>query len=62
MGPKIRPSGPAMVNSGRKAQTMMAVENNRLRSISPRPARMRSLQRQLGVASRQRGAGRCSPR
>ena len=41
MGPKICPSGPAMVNSGRNAHTMMAVENARLRCTSPEARRIR---------------------
>ena len=60
MGPKICPSGPAMVNSGRKAQTMIAVEKNRLRWISPDARMIRSWQRQLGVLRRLQDGGRCS--
>ena len=43
IGPKIWPSGPFMVNNGNRAQTMMIVEKNRLRSTSPEARMMRSL-------------------
>jgi hypothetical protein len=43
MGPKICPSGPFIMKSGKKAQTIMAVEKNKARSTSPQARRMRSL-------------------
>ena len=49
MGPNSWPSGPLMVNSGMKAQTMISVEKNRARSISPECAEDPLLERQLGV-------------
>ncbi len=51
IGPNNCPSGPCMVNSGMKAQTMMSVENNSARVISPEASRMRSLM----------GRSACSP-
>ena len=52
IGPKICPSGPCMVNSGMKAQTMISVEKNSGLLDLVAGAQDALLQRQLGMSRR----------